>query len=123
MTTTQQNEYMKNVKWTTAGIVFTSTISIIVTLVWFFSDIKSDIKDTRTSGREQITAVSTAIRKTIDSIQNLNNEKFQSIADELWVLESPKTVPHVGGHLPSYYTQKFTVDSAGNRTYRFIPHK
>jgi hypothetical protein len=114
--TTPQNEYMKNVKWTTAGIVLTSTISIIITIIWFLSGIKDDIKDTRTSSKEQMTAV----RKTIDSVQTINNTKFQSIEDELQYLEVTKP----NKRSPSrYLTEKFTVDSAGNRVYRFIPHK
>lgn len=85
MTVEQQSEYMKNVKWTTAGIVFSSTISLVVALVWFSSDIKSDIKDTRTEAREQLTAAVTSINKRIDSLQYKNNSDIK----EIWMMISP----------------------------------
>lgn len=79
MTVEQSNEYMKNVKWTTAGIVFSSTISLVVALVWFSSDIKQDIVKSRSESKEQITAVYSALNRKIDSNQHTNDLQFQSI--------------------------------------------
>lgn len=85
----ERNEYMRNVKWTTAGIVFSSTVSLIVGLVWFCSDIKGSIKDVsnavkdaRTEAREQLTAAVTSINRRIDSNEFHHKNDIQAI----WVV-------------------------------------
>lgn len=104
MTQEQQSEYMKGIKWTTAGIVFSSTISVVVALVWFCSDIKSDIKDTRTEAREQLTAAVTSINKRIDSLQYKNNSDIK----EIWMMLSPSKhpIPAISYPKMGLFTQK-----------------
>lgn len=81
---------MRNVKWTTAGIVFSSTISLIVAGVWFCSDLKGDIKDGRIEAREQLTAAVTSINKKIDSNQRNNDFQF----NDIWVVLNSRGVKH-----------------------------
>lgn len=92
-TDNQRNEYMRNVRWTTAGIVFSSTISLIVAIVWFCSDIKSDIvdvrvavKDARTEAKEQLTAAVQSINKRIDSNEYNHKAEMQSV----WLIVNGK---------------------------------
>lgn len=102
MTTQQQQagEYMRNVRWSTAGIVFSSTISVIVAIVWFCSDIKADIKDSRTEAKEQLTAAVTSINRRIDSVQSKNKDEVQS----LWLFINGQNPPHKP--VTGLYTQK-----------------
>lgn len=79
MTIEQQNEYMKNVKWTTAIYVCASCGSILIAIAGAYFGLKGDIKDSRTESKEQIRSVSVSLNRKIDSIHALDNLKFQEI--------------------------------------------
>jgi hypothetical protein len=120
---------------TTLIYVLVALIPILVSLIWYMSGyldgIKADVtatrvevKDARTEAKEQNTALSVAFHKTIDSVQNLNNIKFTSIDDKLGLAEDQRArIANTRAYsAPKYYTQRFTVDSAGNRVYKMVPH-
>jgi hypothetical protein len=122
MTQDQSNEYMRNVKWTTAGIVFSSTISLIVALVWFFSDIKGDIesvrvqvKDARTEAREQLTGAVTSINRRIDSNEYNHKNEIQAI----WLIINSKYPKETGTHV-GLYTERVDIIN-GKRVTRLVP--
>lgn len=105
----ERNEYMRNVKWTTAGIVFSSTVSLIVGLVWFCSDIKGSIKDVsnavkdaRTEAREQLTAAVTSINRRIDSNEFHHKNDIQAI----WVVLNGNKQPQQLQQNLKFYTEK-----------------
>jgi hypothetical protein len=83
MSPLERNEYMKNVRWTTALYVGASAIGIMLSICGLYFGLKGDIKDGRTEARELITYFSTKTNFKIDSIQHLNELQFQEIREEL----------------------------------------
>jgi Na+-transporting NADH:ubiquinone oxidoreductase subunit NqrC len=76
---TDKQEYMSNVKWTTALYIGASTISIVLAIAGVYYGLKGDIKDSRVEAKEQIISVATMLNKKIDSNQHINELKFQQI--------------------------------------------
>jgi hypothetical protein len=79
----EHNEYMKDVRWTTAIYAAISAISVIVAIIWFCSDIKASIKDTGVTANMHLTAAVTSINRKQDSLQHLNDLQFMAIWDEI----------------------------------------
>jgi hypothetical protein len=121
-TNEQRGEYMRNVKWTTAGIVLSSTISVIVAIVWFCSDIKSDIagvraevKDARTEAREQLTNAVTSVNRRIDS--NEYNHKIEM--SSVWLILNQQGYKTVKSHI-GMYTEKRVFEN-GKWIIKLVP--
>lgn len=92
----KSSQYMRNVKWTTAGIVFTSTMSVIITIVWFAAEIKSDIKDSKGAAHNELSAAVDSIKINAERTQHKNDMNFQSIWNEIKNIENKAVVkqPH-----------------------------
>lgn len=71
-------EYMKNVKWVTAGTVFAGSVSTIIAIVWFMAGIKADIKDSRVIAHEENIATESRLNKKIDDLTSYCYLQFQS---------------------------------------------
>lgn len=76
---TDRQEYMSNVRWTTALYIGASTISIVIAIAGVYYGLKGDIKDSRTESREQITAVANMLNRKMDSINHVTDLKIQQI--------------------------------------------
>lgn len=71
-------EYMKNVKWVTAGTVFAGSVSTIIAIVWFMAGIKADIKDSRVIAHEENIATESRLNKKIDDLTSYCYLQFQT---------------------------------------------
>lgn len=108
MTDEAKNEYMRGVRWTTALYVFVSTVSIIISIVWFAAGIekRQDVSDI-TNKNERL-ALEGRLNARIDTVivnqikaQNKNDIQFQRIQDEL------ENKPHPG-YFERYIKGKLT---------------
>ena len=89
MSDNERNEYMRNVRWTTAIYTCCSAGSILLAMAGMYYGLKGDIKDNRTSSRAELTAAVVSINKKQDSIQHVNDMKFK---DVWYVLKTPALV-------------------------------
>lgn len=109
MTDEAKNEYMRNVKWSTALYVGISTASIIVSIVWFAAGIekRQDVSDI-TNKNERL-ALEGRLNARIDTVivnqiraQSNNDIQFQEIRDAL------KGNPSHSGYFERYKNGKLT---------------
>jgi hypothetical protein len=125
MTPTQSKnmvaEYIRNA--TAVVITVSSAISIIVAIVWFFSDIKADITATNThidkvstEAKEQLTAAVVSINRRIDSNEYRNKSEIQAI----WLFVNGKFQPEGRNTHLGLYTQKIEIVN-GKRIVTWVP--
>ena len=77
MSDNERNEYMRNVKWSTALYIFASTISVVISVIWFAADIKAEIKDSNNKSKDLFVHLD----RKIDSNQYKNELRFQKLED------------------------------------------
>jgi len=88
------SQYMKNVKWSTMLFqVVPAVVSILIAIIGCYYGLKGDIKDSRIESKEQITSVATMLNRKIDSVQHLNDIKFNTINLKLEPYSNPKGEP------------------------------
>jgi len=75
----ERNEYMRNVRWTTAIYVCCSAGSILLALAGMYFGLKGDIKDNRVTSHEELTAAVVSINRKQDSLQHINEGNFKDI--------------------------------------------
>lgn len=115
MSNDERNEYMKNVKWTTAGIVFSSTISMIIALVWFTSDIKAEIKNNSVVAHTELLQAVDTIKMDNERRDHRNDLQFQALWNELKNIRPSIIYKY---KTASFYTQH--KDAHGNLTFQPI---
>lgn len=74
-----ESEYMKNVRWTTAIYICCSAGSILLALAGMYFGLKGDIKENRVTSHEELTYAVVSINRKQDSIQHVNDIKFNDI--------------------------------------------
>ena len=74
-----ESEYMKNVRWTTAIYTCCSAGSILLAMAGMYFGLKGDIKDNRVTSHEELTMAVVSINRKQDSIQHVNDIKFNDI--------------------------------------------
>lgn len=105
MSNEESRAYMKNVRWTTAGIVFSSTLSTLIAIVWFAAGIKADIKDNRVIAHEENQATESRLNKKIDDLTNYCELQFQSISILQKEVKSTKTKVIYKSTPAGYFTE------------------
>lgn len=83
MSNEERNEYMRNVRWTTAIYTVGAAGSLLLGMVGLYYGLKGDMKDIRTEAREEIQNVSNRLNAKMDSVQNNNILQFQEIKEQL----------------------------------------
>lgn len=122
MSNQEASEYMRNVKWTTAGYLFASTISIVLAIAGIYYGLKGDIKDNKTEAREQIQYVFNKLNSKIDSNQRDNLDQFKDIRQQINDIPQGSNTTIIK-HLPSRpkSTARFFIEKYVNGKLAFIP--
>lgn len=94
------DEYMRNVRWTTALYVAVSAAGVIISIAGVYYGLKSDIKD----GRNETRALFLATNHKLDSVQHDNSINFQQIWKEIGDLKESKSAKSKPGAL---FTEKY----------------
>lgn len=120
MSNQEANEYMRNVKWSTAIYLFVSTISIVLAIAGIYYGLKGDIKDSRTEAKEQIRFVFTTLNTKIDSLQRITDDNFKDIATQINGIPPSKNTTIIKHQTPKSNTH-FFIERWINGKLAFIP--
>lgn len=121
MSNQEANEYMRNVRWSTARNILVSTISLVLTGAGGYYGLKGDIKDSRAESKEQIRYVFTVLNNKIDSLQRGNVENFKDLASQINGIPPIKNTTIIK-HIPvKPNTPRLYIEKWVNGKLAFIP--
>lgn len=85
MSNEERNEYMRNVKWTTALYTIGSLATVLLSLSAAYHGLENAIKDSKLYSKELFVRTD----RKIDSIHAEDKLRFQSIEDKLNTVKTP----------------------------------
>ena len=112
------DEYMRNVRWTTALYIAVSAASVLLAIAGVYYGLKSDIKDGRTETRELFLATN----HKLDSVQHDNSINFQQVWEEIKDLKENKSLT-IKYHAPAPKNNSLFTERYINGKLTFIPVK
>lgn len=121
MSNQEANDWMKNVRWSTARNILASTISIVFLGTGAYYGLKGDIKDSRIEFKEQIRFVFTTLNNKIDSLQRGNVQSLNELKTQRNNLPEPKNTTIIRYTPAKLNTPRLYIEKWVNGKLAFIP--
>lgn len=116
MSNEEHSEYMKNVRWTTAGGVLVGIVSTVIALVWFTSDIKASITHNQVVAHNELMQAVDTITLNDERRDHKYDLQFQALWNEIKQIK-PNTVYKMAPK-EGLYTQHKDIN--GNLSFRAL---